>query len=43
MAVFGDEDLAIFIKENRINDIHCANMGFKNNKPIIIDFSGFGF
>ena len=33
--------LCEFIQENRINDLHGSNLGYKNNKPIILDFSGF--
>ena len=27
--------------ENRINDLHESNIGYKNDRPIILDFSGF--
>lgn len=33
--------LCNFIQENKINDLRDANIGYKNNKPIILDFSGF--
>lgn len=33
--------LCEFIIENRINDLHESNIGYKNNRPIILDFSGF--
>lgn len=33
--------LCNFIIENKINDLHGDNIGYKNNKPIIIDFSGY--
>ena len=33
--------LCEFIKEYRINDLHCANIGYKNDRPIILDFSGY--
>lgn len=33
--------LCNFIQENRINDLHDSNIGYKNDKPIILDFSGY--
>lgn len=33
--------LCEFIKEYKINDLHGANIGYKNDKPIILDFSGY--
>ena len=33
--------LCEFIIENKINDLHESNIGYKNNRPIILDFSGF--
>lgn len=33
--------LCKFIKEYKINDLHGANIGYKNGKPIILDFSGY--
>lgn len=33
--------LCNFIQENRINDLHDNNIGYKNDKPIILDFSGY--
>ena len=30
-----------FIQEKKINDLHGENLGYKNNKPIILDFSGY--
>lgn len=30
-----------FIQEKQINDLHGGNLGYKNNKPIIFDFSGY--
>ena len=33
--------LCKFIKEYKINDLHGANIGYKNDKPIILDFSGY--
>lgn len=33
--------LSYFVKENGINDLHKSNLGYKNGRPIILDFSGF--
>lgn len=33
--------LCDFIIENKINDLHGSNIGYKNNRPIILDFSGY--
>lgn len=33
--------LSKFIHENNINDLHNSNVGYKNNRPIILDFSGY--
>jgi hypothetical protein len=33
--------LCEFIIENKINDLHEGNIGYKNDRPIILDFSGF--
>lgn len=33
--------LCEFIIENKINDLHKSNIGYKNGKPIILDFSGY--
>lgn len=30
-----------FLKENKINDLRNENVGFKDGKPIIVDYSGF--
>ena len=34
-------NLINFCKKNAINDLHYSNIGFLNNKPIIIDFCGY--
>ena len=34
--------LCAFIQENRINDLHSSNIGFRNYKPILLDFCGYG-
>lgn len=33
--------LCKFVQEHDINDLHGSNVGFKDNKPIILDFSGY--
>ena len=33
--------LSDFVQENGINDLHQSNLGYKNGKPIILDFSGY--
>lgn len=33
--------LCEFIKEYKINDLHGSNIGYKNDRPIILDFSGY--
>ena len=30
-----------FLKVHRINDLHGGNLGYKNDKPIVLDFCGF--
>ena len=35
------KSLCDFIVEYGINDLHEENLGFKNNKPVILDFSGY--
>lgn len=30
-----------FAKENGINDLHGENTAFKNNRPVLLDFSGY--
>lgn len=35
------DKLIDFIQEKKINDLHGENLGYKNNKPIILDFSGY--
>lgn len=41
---YGEEELEClmqFIDENSINDLHRGNIGYKNGKPVIFDFSGY--
>lgn len=35
------KQLCEFIREYKINDLHDYNIGYKNDKPIILDFSGY--
>lgn len=35
------KQLCKFIAKNHINDLHRSNLGFINNKPVILDFSGY--
>lgn len=44
LVVFGKKlvkSLCKFIIENGINDLHEGNIGYKNNLPVILDFSGY--
>lgn len=31
-----------FTNKYKINDLHRANVGYINNRPVVLDFSGFG-
>ena len=33
--------VADFTKKHRINDLHGGNIGYINNRPIILDFAGY--
>lgn len=33
--------LCDFIIDHEINDLHGENLGYKNNKPVLLDFSGY--
>lgn len=33
--------LCKFVQDHDINDLHGSNVGFKGNRPIILDFSGY--
>ncbi len=35
------KELCKFVHENRINDLHGSNIGYLNNKPVILDFCGW--
>ncbi len=44
IALYGKKackSLCKFIIAHKINDLHTSNLGYKNNKPIILDFSGY--
>ena len=40
--IFNNEDLAQFVLDHRINDLHMANFGTIYGRHVIIDFSGYG-
>lgn len=42
-AIFGDVPTELYdlIEERNVNDLHCGNYGFINEKPVIIDYSGY--
>lgn len=35
------KELCRFVQEHKINDLHGSNIGYLNNKPVILDFCGF--
>lgn len=35
------KSMELWLNENRINDLHDANIGWLNNKPVILDYAGF--
>lgn len=35
------KSLCKFVQEHQINDLHASNVGFKNKRPMILDFSGY--
>lgn len=41
MLCFGDEDLADFLMENHIGDLHEGNFGYIGDHLVIVDFSGY--
>ena len=44
LVIFGKKlvkSLCQFIIENGINDLHESNIGYKDNLPVILDFSGY--
>ena len=41
ILTFGDEELAEFLRENRIGDLHEGNFGYIGGCLVIVDFSGF--
>lgn len=42
-AIFGDVPAELYnlIEERNVNDLHCRNYGFIDEKPVIIDYSGY--
>ena len=40
--LYGDNELAEFVWERHINDLHCGNFGLAGDHYVIIDFSGYG-
>ena len=40
--LYGNSELAAFISEHRINDLHSGNFGLRDGMYIMIDYSGFG-
>jgi hypothetical protein len=46
MSDMSDKERQIFwtfFSEWRIHDVHCQNIGFRGNKPIICDYAGWGW
>lgn len=41
MLCFDDEDLADFLMENHIGDLHEGNFGYIDDRLVIVDFSGY--
>lgn len=37
------DKLTIFFEDNHINDLHSGNLGYRGDKLILIDYSGFGW
>lgn len=42
LLLYGNMELADFITNRRINDLHSGNFGIDGDHYVIIDFSGFG-
>ena len=38
---FNDEELADFLRENRVGDLHEGNFGYIEGNLVIVDFSGY--
>ena len=38
----GEYTIAMFMRDNKINDIHAGNWGWRNNKLVLTDYSGYG-
>jgi hypothetical protein len=41
MLTFGNEELANFLHEHKIGDLHEGNFGYIGDHMVIVDFSGF--
>lgn len=41
MLTFGNEELANFLYENKIGDLHEGNFGYIGDHMVIVDFSGY--
>lgn len=41
MLTFGDEELANFLQEHKIGDLHEGNFGYIGDHMVIVDFSGY--
>lgn len=44
LECYGEEEydkLIKFIRHYNINDLHCSNIGYINNFPVLIDYSGY--
>jgi hypothetical protein len=42
LLLYGSKELADFINDRRINDLHCGNFGLDGDHYVMIDYSGFG-
>lgn len=43
--IYGEKfmrSLEDWMNQNQINDLHESNLGYRNHKPVLLDFSGFG-
>ena len=43
VALYGNHDLADFVENHRINDLHNGNFGVIGDHYVMIDYSGFGY
>ena len=35
------EKLLKFINDEKINDLHSGNLGYLNDRPVIVDYAGY--